>query len=92
MNQDELKGKKSDRDLSTRKILVSSQVPPKDFFFYLIVPNGLSASALGFGRESHKFIHSFNVAAIHKHHDIFCFNESILAFRPNSRNVWNKAV
>ena len=37
MNQDELKGKKSDRDLSTRKILVSSQVPPKDFFFYLIV-------------------------------------------------------
>ena len=37
MNQDELKGKKSDRDLSTRKIFVSSQVPPKDFFFYLIV-------------------------------------------------------
>ena len=37
MNLDELKGKKSDRDLSTRKILVSSQVPPKDFFFYLIV-------------------------------------------------------
>ena len=37
MNQDELKGKKSDRDLSTRKILVSSQVPPKDFFFYLFV-------------------------------------------------------
>jgi len=37
MNQDELKGKKSDRDLSTRKILVSSQVPPKDFFFYIIV-------------------------------------------------------
>ena len=37
MNQDELKGKKPDRDLSTRKILVSSQVPPKDFFFYLIV-------------------------------------------------------
>ena len=37
MNQDELKGKKSDRDLSTRKILVSSQVQPKDFFFYLIV-------------------------------------------------------
>ena len=37
MNQDELKGKKSGRDLSTRKILVSSQVPPKDFFFYLIV-------------------------------------------------------
>ena len=37
MNQDELKGKKSDRDLSTRKIFASSQVPPKDFFFYLIV-------------------------------------------------------
>ena len=37
MNQDELKGKKSDRDLSTRKVFVSSQVPPKDFFFYLIV-------------------------------------------------------
>ena len=37
MNQDELKGKKSDRNLSTRKIFVSSQVPPKDFFFYLIV-------------------------------------------------------
>ena len=37
MNQDELKGKKSDRDLSTRKIFVSSQVPPKEFFFYLIV-------------------------------------------------------
>ena len=37
MNQDELKGKKSDRDLSTRKIFVSSQVPHKDFFFYLIV-------------------------------------------------------
>ena len=37
MNQDELKGKKSDRDLSTRKIFVSSQVPPKDFFFYLIL-------------------------------------------------------
>ena len=37
MNQDELKGKKSDRDLSTRKIFVSSQVPPKDFFFYLVV-------------------------------------------------------
>ena len=37
MNQDELKDKKSDRSLSTRKILVSSQVPPSQFFFYLVV-------------------------------------------------------
>ena len=37
MNQDELKDKKSDRSLSTRKILVSSQVPPSQFFFYLTV-------------------------------------------------------
>mgnify|MGYP005677059593 FL=1 len=37
MNQDELKGKKSDRNLSTRKIFVSSQVPPKDLIFYLVV-------------------------------------------------------
>ncbi len=44
MNQDELKGKKSDRDLSTRKIFVSSQVPPKDFFFYLIVTVIISAT------------------------------------------------
>ena len=37
MNQDELKDKKSDRNLSTRKIFVSSQVPPKDLIFYLVV-------------------------------------------------------
>ena len=37
MYQDELKDKKSDRSLSTRKILVSSQVPPSQFFFYLVV-------------------------------------------------------
>ena len=37
MNQDELKDKKSDRSLSTRKILISSQVPPSQFFFYLVV-------------------------------------------------------
>ena len=37
MNQDELKDKKSDRSLSSRKIYVSSQVPPKQFFFYLVV-------------------------------------------------------
>ena len=35
--QDELKDKKSDRSLSSRKIYVSSQVPPKQFFFYLVV-------------------------------------------------------
>ena len=37
MKQDELKDKKSDRSLSSRKIYVSSQVPPKQFFFYLVV-------------------------------------------------------
>ena len=37
MKQDELKDKKSDRNLSTRQIYVSSQVPPKQFFFYLVV-------------------------------------------------------
>ena len=37
MKQDELKDKKSDRSLSSRKIYVSSQVPPKQFFFYLTV-------------------------------------------------------
>ena len=37
MKQDELKDKKSDRSLSSRKIYVSSQVPPKQFFFYLAV-------------------------------------------------------
>ena len=37
MKQDELKDKKSDRSLSSRKIYVSSQVPPKQFFFYLVI-------------------------------------------------------
>ena len=37
MKLDELKDKKSDRSLSSRKIYVSSQVPPKQFFFYLVV-------------------------------------------------------
>jgi len=37
MKQDELKDKKSDRSLSSRKIYVSSQIPPKQFFFYLVV-------------------------------------------------------
>ena len=37
MKKDELKDKKSDRSLSSRKIYVSSQVPPKQFFFYLVV-------------------------------------------------------
>ncbi len=37
MKQGELKDKKSDRSLSSRKIYVSSQVPPKQFFFYLVV-------------------------------------------------------
>ena len=37
MKQDELKDKKSDRSLSSRKIYVSSQVPPKQFLFYLVV-------------------------------------------------------
>lgn len=37
MKQDELKDKKSDRSLSSRKIYVSSQVPPKQFFFYLLI-------------------------------------------------------
>ena len=37
MKQDEIKDKKSDRSLSSRKIYVSSQVPPKQFFFYLVV-------------------------------------------------------
>ena len=37
MKQDELKDKKSDRSLSSRTIYVSSQVPPKQFFFYLVV-------------------------------------------------------
>ena len=37
MKQDELKDKKSDRSLSSRKIYVSSQVPPKQFFFYLVL-------------------------------------------------------
>ena len=37
MKQDELKDIKSDRSLSSRKIYVSSQVPPKQFFFYLVV-------------------------------------------------------
>ena len=37
MKQDELKDKKSDRSLSSRKIYVSSQVPPKQFFYYLVV-------------------------------------------------------
>ena len=37
MKQDELKDKKSDRSLSSRKVYVSSQVPPKQFFFYLVV-------------------------------------------------------
>ena len=37
LKQDELKDKKYDKDLSTRKIFVSSQVPPKQFFFYLVI-------------------------------------------------------
>ena len=37
MNQDELKDIKSDRSLSTRKILSSSQVPPKTILFYVLL-------------------------------------------------------
>jgi chromosome segregation ATPase len=37
MNQDELKDIKSDRSLSTRKIISSSQVPPRTIVFYSIL-------------------------------------------------------
>lgn len=37
MNRDELKDIKSDRSLSTRKIISSSQVPPKTILFYSVL-------------------------------------------------------